>query len=141
MEEALIVWLIESNKLVSKNRMLEIYLNIIEWGPYVYGASDAARFYFNKDASDLTLEEAIFMASIISRPKKFMWSFDQNRELRPYLSGFYETLGKRMLKHEYITEEQLENLTPNVKITGVASAYLANVDSVKMEEEEEDWED
>jgi len=138
LEEALIVWLIENNRLASKNRMFEVYLNIIEWGPYVYGASDAARFYFSKDVADLTPEEAIFMASIISRPKKFMWSFDKNHALKPYLSNFYEVLGNRMLKHEYITEEQLENLTPNVKITGAASVYLAKVDNIEMEEDLED---
>src|SRR5690606_11361211 len=39
-EEALIVWLIENQKLVSKYRMFEVYLNIIEWGPYIYGIRD-----------------------------------------------------------------------------------------------------
>ncbi len=137
LEEALIVWLIENNRLVSKNRMFEVYLNIIEWGPGIYGANDAARFYFNKDAANLTPGEAIFMASIISRPKKFMWSFDGNHNLRPYLSGFYEILGKRMLKHEHITEEQLENLVPNVKITGTALEYLAKIDTLGTEGNEE----
>ncbi|MDR1729437.1 MAG: transglycosylase domain-containing protein [Prevotellaceae bacterium] len=141
LEEALIVWLIENNRLVSKNRMFEIYLNIIEWGPNVYGANDAARFYFSKEAADLTPEEAIFMASIVSHPKKFMWSFDQNRALKPRFSGFYKTLGKRMLSHENITEEQFENLTPDVRITGGASVYLAKVDSVEVEKEDDDWED
>ena len=137
LEEALIVWLIENNRLVSKNRMFEIYLNIIEWGPGIYGAGEAARFYFKKEAADLTPEEAIFMASIVSRPKKFMWFFDENRELKPFLANFYEVVGKRMLSHGYITEKQFENLVPNVKITGKAAVYL-KTNSVE-ERMEEDW--
>jgi hypothetical protein len=139
LEEALIVWLIENNRLVSKNRMFEVYLNIIEWGPGIYGANEAARFYFNKDVANLTPEEAIFMASIVSRPKKFMWFFDENRELKPFLARFYEVVGGRMLKHGYITEGQFENLVPNVRITGEAVGYLKR-NSVGIEEAEEDWE-
>jgi len=137
LEEALIVWLIENNRLVPKSRMLEIYFNIIEWGPGIYGANEAARFYFNKDAANLTPEEAIFMASIVSRPKKFMWFFDENRELKPFLANFYEVVGGRMLKHGYITERQFENLVPNVRITGAAAVYL-KTNSIETEEEE-DW--
>jgi len=81
LEEMIITWLIEENRLVSKERMFEIYLNIIEWGPQVYGAQEEARFYFDKDVADLTLAEAIFMAGIIPQPKRFMVSFDA--EQRP----------------------------------------------------------
>ncbi len=53
-EEILIVWLIEKNRLCSKERLLEIYFNVIEWGPMVYGIKDAAWFYFKKHPSQLT---------------------------------------------------------------------------------------
>ena len=89
LEEMLITWLIEENRLVCKERMLEIYLNIIEWGPGIYGAQEAARFYFAKDVADLTLAEAIFMASIIPRPKRFMDFFDEDQRLRPWLQRYY----------------------------------------------------
>ena len=89
LEEMIITWLIEENRLVSKERMYEIYLNIIEWGPLVYGAQEAARFYFDKDVADLTLAEAIFMASIVPRPKHFMYSFDPDQRLRPWLEAYY----------------------------------------------------
>lgn len=46
LEEALIVWLIETERLTSKDRMYEVYLNIVEWGPLVYGAQEAAAYYF-----------------------------------------------------------------------------------------------
>jgi monofunctional glycosyltransferase len=53
---------------LSKKRILEIYLNVIEWGDGVYGAEAASRRYFNKSASDLTREEAAFLAAMIPSP-------------------------------------------------------------------------
>jgi membrane peptidoglycan carboxypeptidase len=85
LEEMMIVWLIESNRLTSKNRMFEVYLNIIEWGPMIYGAEEASRFYFKKDVSQLSMPEAIFMASIIPRPKYYQYAFDSGQVLKTYL--------------------------------------------------------
>lgn len=53
---------------LSKKRILEIYLNVIEWGDGVYGAEAAARFHFKKSASNLTREEAAFLAAMIPSP-------------------------------------------------------------------------
>jgi hypothetical protein len=54
-----------------KGRLLEIYLNIAEWGPGVYGVGEAARFWFGKDARDLTARESAFLATIIPSPRRF----------------------------------------------------------------------
>lgn len=124
LEEALIVWLVENNRLISKNRMYEIYLNIIEWGPHIYGVRQASHFYFSKEPSELTPEESIFMASIIPRPKKFMWFFDNNRDLKPFLAPYFDLLGDKLLRHGIITEEQRGNLGHNVNLTGAARVYL-----------------
>ena len=53
---------------LSKKRILEIYLNVIEWGDGVYGAEAASRRYFNKSSSNLTREEAAFLAAMIPSP-------------------------------------------------------------------------
>jgi len=53
---------------LSKKRILEIYLNIIEWGDGVYGAEAASRTYFKKSASDLTAPEAAYLAAMIPSP-------------------------------------------------------------------------
>ena len=138
LEEALIVWLVENNRLASKQRMLEIYLNIIEWGPGVYGANEASRFYFDKDVSKLTPEEAIFMACVSPRPKKFYWMFDEHNELHAYVEGHYNVVGKRMLDNQVITESQFEKLKPSVKLTGKAKSYLKG--SEKVSEADDDSE-
>ena len=53
---------------LTKKLILELYLNVIEWGDGVYGAEAAARRYFNKSASNLTREEAAFLAAMIPSP-------------------------------------------------------------------------
>lgn len=53
---------------LSKKRILEIYLNVIEWGDGIYGAEAASRNYFNKSASGLTRDEAAYLAAMIPSP-------------------------------------------------------------------------
>lgn len=53
---------------LSKKRILEIYLNVIEWGDGVYGAEAASRVYFNKSASQLTPQEAAYLSAMIPSP-------------------------------------------------------------------------
>jgi monofunctional biosynthetic peptidoglycan transglycosylase len=54
---------------LSKRRILEIYLNVVEWGDGVYGAEAAARTQFNKSAADLSPREAAFLAAMIPNPR------------------------------------------------------------------------
>ncbi len=53
-----------------KRRTLELYLNVIEWGDGIYGIEAAARYYFHKPASRLTVTEAAALASILPNPRK-----------------------------------------------------------------------
>lgn len=54
----------------SKRRMLELYLNIVEWGPGIYGAEAAARYHFGKSVRRLSLREAAFLAKVLPNPLK-----------------------------------------------------------------------
>jgi len=56
---------------LSKERILEIYLNHVEWGDGVFGAQAAAQRYFRKDASRLAPNEAARLAVMLPRPKFF----------------------------------------------------------------------
>ncbi len=58
-------------RILSKRRILEIYLNVIEWGNGIFGAEQAARKYFEKSAAYLTREEAAMMAAVIPNPRKY----------------------------------------------------------------------
>jgi monofunctional biosynthetic peptidoglycan transglycosylase len=61
--------------LLSKERILEIYLNSAEWGNGIYGAEAAARHYYGKSAQLLSKEEGAWLAAILPRPK----FYDRNR--------------------------------------------------------------
>lgn len=54
---------------LSKTRILELYLNVVEWGDGIYGAEAAARHYFHMSAADLDRHQAAFLAAILPRPK------------------------------------------------------------------------
>lgn len=139
LEEALIVWLIENNHLCSKQRMLEVYLNIIEWAPNVYGVGEAARFYFGKSPSQLTLGESIFMASIVPKPKAFKYSFDSSAQLKPHVRYFFKLVSTKMLHRNLATDADTVNLFNSVQLTGVAKKYIIPSDSVPdMDERDED---
>jgi len=56
----------------SKKRIMEVYLNIVEFGKGIYGAEAASEFYFHKHAKDITREEAAALAAILPDPLK--WS-------------------------------------------------------------------
>ncbi|MCR4439625.1 MAG: monofunctional biosynthetic peptidoglycan transglycosylase [bacterium] len=56
-------------KVLPKQRILELYLNVVEWGDGVYGAEAAARYYFGKPATAITLPEAAMLAGMLPNPK------------------------------------------------------------------------
>ena len=66
-EEAMLTILLERD--LRKRRMLEIYLNVIEWGDGIYGAEAAAEHYFHKPASALSANEAAFLSAMIPNPR------------------------------------------------------------------------
>lgn len=68
-KEAIITWRIEST--LSKRRILEIYLNVAEWGDGIFGIEAAARHYYHKSAKNLTGREAARLAAVLPNPIKY----------------------------------------------------------------------
>lgn len=123
-EEMLIVWILENTRLVSKERMFEVYLNIIEWGPKVYGVKDAARFYFAKQPADLTLSESLYLASIIPRPKYFRNSFNQYGEMQGSARYFHRLIANLMARKGLISQADFENLNYGLAFNGPAHSAI-----------------
>lgn len=67
--EALITRSLEHH--LTKERILELYLNVAEWGNGVYGAEAAARHHFDKSAQELTPDEAAWLAAILPSPRRY----------------------------------------------------------------------
>ena len=78
-------------RLLSKERILEIYLNSVEWGEGVYGAEAAAQHYYRKSAAKLSAFEAARLAVMLPRPKYF-----ETRPNSGYLSSRASTIAARM---------------------------------------------
>ena len=76
LEEVVITWMLE--RMMSKRRIFEIYLNGIEWGNGVFGAEAAARHYYKTSAANLSASQAAKLAAMIPNPRYY----DQHREAR-----------------------------------------------------------
>ncbi len=68
-KEAVLTWRIERN--ISKKRIIELYLNVAEWGEGLFGIEAAARHYYGKPALALTAEEAARLAAVLPNPRKY----------------------------------------------------------------------
>lgn len=84
LKEALITWRLE--RALTKRRILELYLNVIEWGDGVFGAEAAARHHFGKSAAALSAEESARLAAIIPNPLR----------LRPTGSRYVDKRARRI---------------------------------------------
>jgi len=138
LEEILLVYIMENNRIVSKERMLEVYFNIIEWGPNVYGIGEASRFYFQKYPSELSLNECLFLANIVPSPRKFMYQFNEEANLKPYARSRDNNVRNMMLRRGVISPNDTIYQLP-VMITGNARSFIrskaerrAEIDSTAM---------
>ena len=124
LEEILLVYILENNRIASKSRMLEVYFNVIEWGPNVYGIHEAAEFYFQKKPHDLSLNECLYLASIVPKPKKFMWQFDNEGQQKPYAQKNQKYIRNLMLRRALITAEDTIGESTPINISGRARSFL-----------------
>ena len=116
----MIVWLIENQRISSKQRMFEVYVNMIEWGPNVYGLGEASDFYFGKSPSQLSLPECVYLATLIPRPKQYRSFFDAFGELRPYAVRHSEVITREMVFRGLLTETDTLGFDPRVRLSGRA---------------------
>ena len=123
LEEILLVYILENNRVVSKQRMLEVYFNIIEWGPNVYGIGEASHFYFQKSPSALSLDECLFLATIIPKPRKFMYQFNDEGNLKDYAVKNQKFLSNLMLRRGILVSEDTIMRLP-VYVSGNARSLL-----------------
>ncbi len=69
MREAIITWRME--RVLSKRRILELYLNVVEWGDGIFGVAAASRYHYGKPSSELTPQEAARLAAVLPNPRKY----------------------------------------------------------------------
>jgi monofunctional biosynthetic peptidoglycan transglycosylase len=93
----------ELERTLSKQRIFEIYLNVIEWGDNIYGIEPASRRYFGKPASALLPEEAAVLAAMIPNPRRYTPA----RNLK-YLEKRKSEILERLVRWNYLTAEEYE---------------------------------
>jgi monofunctional biosynthetic peptidoglycan transglycosylase len=96
-KEAILTWQLERR--LGKRRILELYLNVAEFGPGIYGAEAASRRYFAKPASELTEDEAAQLAAGLPNPR--VW---HPGAAGPGYRRYVETIKRRMAKAEFLAK-------------------------------------
>lgn len=111
LEEAIITTLLENYFQIDKKTIFEIYINIIEFAPKIYGIKEASSFYFNKRPSELTLIENLVLTYIIPRPKHFLDALEsRSMQLKQNLSDHINMYNKVMLNKKLITLEEYNSI-------------------------------
>ena len=104
LQEAVLTQLLEQE--LSKRELMELYLNVIEYGPGIYGIGPAAQYYFAKRPSDLSLAQALYIASILPNPEH--QHFAPDGKVSVGWSKYLQRLMHLARKFDRITAEQLD---------------------------------
>lgn len=104
LQEAVLTMYLEQE--LTKDQILELYFNVVEFGPLIYGIGPAARYYFDASARELSLGQALYIASIMPNPK--VQHFGANGAVTPTWMSYLHKLMKLARDRDNITEEELD---------------------------------
>jgi monofunctional biosynthetic peptidoglycan transglycosylase len=129
LKEAILTWRIERN--LSKRRIIEIYLNVAEWGDGVFGIEAAARKYYGKPASALSAEEASILASLLPNPRRY-------RPTGKYVQNRADRIYRIMVRRGIVIPQYEEIMSETETTTGLEELdYLVNTGGIEPGQEEE----
>lgn len=140
LEELILTDYLEQN--FTKNEIMELYLNVIEFGPDIYGVRRAADHYFGRKPEELTLAESLFLSSLLPRPLGYHKMYEKGE----VPEGFMKTLHMLMqvaFKNGKISQAELtQGLAETIvfhKAEEPPPAKRAPVHGTRMLGEDEDW--
>lgn len=120
-----------------KQKILETYLNVIEYGDGLYGIKAASKFYFNKSPAKINAREAAFLAMLLPSPKKYAKSF-KNKSLTPFASRMIASILLKMRQAGSIGElEYLGQLDGRFSWERVVKVETLPVEGLESEESDE----
>jgi hypothetical protein len=105
LQELFLVWYLEQN--LTKERIMEIYLNVIEFGPGIFGVGRAAQHYFGKSAAEITPLEAAFFATILPSPTRRYVQYCRG-QLSDSWDRYVRRVLRRMHQKKRVTKEEFE---------------------------------
>jgi len=124
LQELFLTWHVENT--LTKDRILEIYLNVIEYGPGLYGIGPAAYHFFGKKAKDLTPVEAAFFSTILPSPKERYKQYCAGT-LTKWTTGKIERILQIMLKRDRLTQSEYD--------AAIATPLTFSKDGMESEED------
>ncbi len=124
LQELFLTWHVENT--LTKDRILEIYLNVIEYGPGLYGIGPAAYHFFGKKAKDLSPTEAAFFSTILPSPKERYKQYCAGT-LTKWTEGKIDRILQIMLKRDRLTQAEYD--------TAIATPLLFSKDGMESEED------
>ena len=127
-------------KVLGKKRILEIYLNIAEWGEGVFGISQAAQFYFQKSPSQLTAKEGAFLAMLLPSPKKYSISY-RKKELTKYAKKTVHSILNKLVSANVLTSEQRDEEWKKPFVFETDQSALSEVGATSLENDASDEEE
>ncbi|OIQ19079.1 MAG: hypothetical protein BM556_07275 [Bacteriovorax sp. MedPE-SWde] len=102
-------------KQLSKDKILETYLNVIQYGDGLYGITNASQFYFKKNASKLSVKESAFLAMLLPSPVRYSQSF-REKKLTDYAENTVNTILDKLAVAKYITKNEAVKLK-NIRLS------------------------
>jgi monofunctional glycosyltransferase len=132
-KEAILTWRIERQ--LSKRRIIELYLNVAEWGDGLFGIETAARKYYGKSAGDLNAREAAILASVLPNPRRFRPD-GNSRYVENRAERIYSIMVRRGIvipEYEEIienTKDEDNSVSPDRKIEEDITGNQINTDSL-----------
>jgi membrane peptidoglycan carboxypeptidase len=124
LQELFLTWHVENT--LTKDRILEIYLNVIEYGPGLYGIGPAAYHFFGKKPKDLTPVEAAFFSTILPSPKERYKQYCAGT-LTKWTTGKIDRILQIMLKRDRLTQSEYD--------TAIATPLAFSKDGTESEED------
>jgi hypothetical protein len=104
-QEVLLTWWVE--RVMEKRDILELYLNVIEYGPGIYGIRNGARHYFNRLPSELSPAESIYLSMILPNPKRYHNQFERGSISSSWKDRMAQAL-RRMGDRGWYTQDAMQ---------------------------------
>lgn len=115
LQEAIFTMYLEQE--LTKEQIMESYLNVVEFGPMIYGIGQAARHYFSTSPSQLSLGQSLYLSSILPNPKKQY--FGAAGVVLPQRMDYLRKLMQLAYERKRISEEELEEALPEIVVRGM----------------------
>lgn len=111
---------VEIERTLSKKKILEIYFNIVEWGPNLFGIQQAAAHYFKKSPQELNAKDGALLAYLLPNPLKYHHVVKMGN-LSPYAQSRVTDILKKLWKAGQVSEEEFEDYASEWAETSIPS--------------------